>query len=103
MTAPAGLVAYRGQLTFADGAREQDTRTVVAARPHAHPTLSGAEIGVLEQLEVERADVEREGLVIVPDGDGELSDALWHGLLERRTERCDKGPSGRALTPMPVT
>src|SRR4029453_279486 len=77
----AGLVAHARELLLADRARQQKRRTAPARRGHPHPTPATPQMRALHQLEHELLDVERDRLVVVADGDGDLRDSLRHHAL----------------------
>ena len=92
--APARLGADARQLLGRGGPREQQARLARARRRYDHPALRLLRgLGVLDELEAELADVERERLVVVADD--EANEARCCFTPASSPSACRRRPAAR--------
>lgn len=78
----SGLVADMRLLGVVGRTRQQQAGLCCSGRRHHDPALAWLrKVGVLNQQEAERADIERNGLIVIPNDNRDESEVLRHGSL----------------------
>lgn len=77
--APTSLVANPLRLIFSGGTRKEDRTAIASPGSNNHPTLVLLRlISILDQIEPKLPNKERNGFVVVPDDQRDMSENLRH-------------------------
>ena len=79
--AASGLIADAGGLFGCGGAGEEEVGPGGAGRSNEDPALTGAHVGVFEEVEAEDVGVVGDGFVVVANDKGDVGEGLGHGEI----------------------